>query len=79
MPIYGMARICAVKEWRKQLELFTKCGGEVLCTGPEGAPDGYAFVWCSENANLGAGTGLQCGNGAGLGCAVNDTGKWIRA
>ncbi len=36
------------KEWRKQLELFTKCGGEVLCTGPEGAPDGYAFVWCSE-------------------------------
>ncbi len=36
------------KEWRKQLELFTNCGGEVLCAGPEGAPDGYAFVWCSE-------------------------------
>lgn len=32
-------------EWRKQLELFSGCGGEVLCTGPAGAPDGYAFVW----------------------------------
>lgn len=35
-------------EWRKQLELFSGCGGEVLCTGLAGAPDGYAFVWPSD-------------------------------
>lgn len=35
-------------EWRKQFDLFTCCGGAVLCTGPVGAPDGYAFVWISD-------------------------------
>ena len=36
-------------EWRRQMEMFRHCGGAVCCTGPEGAPDGYAFVWPSED------------------------------
>lgn len=35
-------------EWRKQLAMFTHCGGDVLCTGPNEAPMGYAFVWHTD-------------------------------
>lgn len=32
-------------EWHKQLDMFQKTGGEVLCTWDENGLRGYAFVW----------------------------------
>ncbi len=39
-------------EWKKQLDLFTHCGGGAFCTGAEGEPEGYAFVWHTKQEGL---------------------------
>lgn len=56
-------------EWRKQFDMFTRCGGEVLCTGPVGMPDGYSFVWCSD-------TQIWAQE---LVCAPEAEGSWVTA